>query len=178
MSTQTLPEIVRKATDIAAVLMENEGELPPDLELKTDLNAIELAEKIDSYGFVQDELEMRAEYARKMSKQWSDFAKSCDKAVDNINKRIFWAITELGETKLAGNQTEYGLKANPPRVVIDDETKVPQKFLVTETITSIDKKGLSAALKAGESIPGARIEQDMRVARKVSAPKKLKKAAN
>jgi hypothetical protein len=55
------------------------------------------------------------------------------------------------------------LQNNPPAVVLDDETKIPAAYRHTETVTTILKAEISAAIKAGTAVPGARLEQSKRL---------------
>ncbi len=51
------------------------------------------------------------------------------------------------------------LQANPPSVVVEDETQIPALYKHTETVTTILKAEISKALKAGEAVSGAHLEQ-------------------
>lgn len=56
------------------------------------------------------------------------------------------------------------LRNNPPAVVVDDESLIPARWRRTETVTTILRAEIAAALKAGERVPGARLEQGKRLA--------------
>lgn len=55
------------------------------------------------------------------------------------------------------------LRTNPPSVILEDESRIPDDYRRTETVTRILKSEISNALKAGARIPGARLEQSRRL---------------
>ena len=55
------------------------------------------------------------------------------------------------------------LQNNPPSVAIDDATLIPEEYRHTETVETILKAEIGAALKAGEVIPGAHLERSQRL---------------
>ena len=54
------------------------------------------------------------------------------------------------------------MRKNPPSVVCDDEI-LPDKYKITTTTISPDKRTLMELLKGGAVIPGAHIEQSRSV---------------
>jgi hypothetical protein len=54
---------------------------------------------------------------------------------------------------------EMKLKKNPPSVVIDDLTQIPTQYQRQKIQVDIDKVAIKAAIKAGEEVPGAHLEQ-------------------
>jgi len=54
-------------------------------------------------------------------------------------------------------------KKNPPKLVIDDESKVPDTFIKEKITTSIDKTALKKEVQEGLKIDGVRIEQGERI---------------
>jgi hypothetical protein len=73
--------------------------------------------------------------------------------------------SEMERTGLKPKAADLALRlqANPPAVVLDDETQIPAVYRRTETVTSILKAEISAALKAGDAVPGAHLEQTRRL---------------
>jgi hypothetical protein len=55
------------------------------------------------------------------------------------------------------------LQNNPPSVVLDDAALIPDDYRRTETVETILKAEIGAALKAGEAIPGAHLERSRRL---------------
>ena len=57
------------------------------------------------------------------------------------------------------------LRKNPPLVVVDRESELPSQFLVHHQAPppTPDKKAIAATLKAGTPVPGAHVEQRVRL---------------
>lgn len=51
------------------------------------------------------------------------------------------------------------LQNNPPRVEIDDMAKIPKQYIIETISYSPDKKAMADALKAGDKVEGAHLEQ-------------------
>ena len=72
---------------------------------------------------------------------------------------------ELERTGLKPKAADLALRLqnNPPSVVLDDEAKIPTAYRRIETVTTILKADISAALKAGKKVTGAHLEQSQRL---------------
>jgi hypothetical protein len=72
---------------------------------------------------------------------------------------------ELERTGLQPKAPDLALRlqANPPAVVVDDEAQIPADYWLTQTVTSLLKGDISVALKAGKTVPGARLVQSRRL---------------
>jgi hypothetical protein len=72
---------------------------------------------------------------------------------------------ELERTGLKPKAPDLALRlqSNPPAVAIDDADLIPEDYRRTETVTSLLKAEIATALKAGQVIPGARLERSQRL---------------
>lgn len=80
-------------------------------------------------------------------------SRHCRKA-EAIRAAIFSAMEVAELTSLKTPSATLSVRASPPRVEITDEAAIPPVFKVQPPPT-VDKKGIGAALKAGEIVPGA-----------------------
>ena len=55
------------------------------------------------------------------------------------------------------------LQNNPPAVVLDDETRIPEDYRRTQVVSTILKAEIAVAIKAGKEITGAHLEQSKRL---------------
>ena len=55
------------------------------------------------------------------------------------------------------------VQANPPAVVVEDETMLPARFTETVTAVKVLKAEIGKALKAGETVFGAHLERTTRL---------------
>lgn len=74
-----------------------------------------------------------------------------------------WALCRMRETDVKAihqpGQPSVSRRNNPPKVEILNEAEIPQKFRKLELVEAIKKKEISAALKKGVDVPGARLTQ-------------------
>ena len=58
---------------------------------------------------------------------------------------------------LQAEDFSVGLRPGQPRLVVTDETRIPQAYLIAQA-PRLDRQGLAASLKAGAQIDGAALE--------------------
>jgi hypothetical protein len=174
----TLPALVRDAVEIVQLVIKNDGELPDDLDLAKEINEAELADKVDQYGFVQDQLDVQIEFCKKKVAKWTKLLKSFESASKEMDSRLFWAMMELGVSELAGNDERFVLQNNPPHVLVQDESKIPPSYFIPPDppVPVLDKRKILADLKQGVEVPGCMLGREMRVVRKLASAQQLKKA--
>lgn len=91
------------------------------------------------------------------------------KAIENRAKRIRTYLqeqmTRTGITKIECPYFKLSIRDNPPAVVIDAESQIPQEYMrQPETPPPApDKKAIAEALKAGKEVSGAHLERGQRL---------------
>lgn len=107
--------------------------------LSLDANAQAIKERIDALNAVRKSAESRAEHLRQY-------------LADNLR------AAEI--QKVEGPDVVIGWRKSTA-VEIEDETQIPAEFMVMPPAPAArpDKTAISAALKAGKAVPGARLEQ-------------------
>jgi hypothetical protein len=175
MASKTLALIIQESEALINTLLECEGEIGPDLEAQLGMSGHELKSKLDTYGYIIDGLKARSEYAMQRMRQWDAVAASCEKSLNNIKSRVKFALEQLDTPEVHGYEFTFKLQANPQSVIIDDETKIPAEFIITEvkTTTRPAKKEILEAIKDGREIPGAHVERSTRLVTKVSQRKEV-----
>ena len=72
-------------------------------------------------------------------------------------------MERTGLTRIAHPWLALRIQANPPSVVIEDETILPACFKETISMVKLLKAEIGKALKAGEAVFGAHLEQSTRL---------------
>lgn len=91
------------------------------------------------------------------------------KAIENrssgIRKYLLDNMLRAGITKIECPYFTLSIQKNPPSVVIDNPEELPQHFMkIPEPPPPTpDKTAIASAIKGGESVPGAHIEQGQRL---------------
>ena len=85
------------------------------------------------------------------------------KHLENRKKRVLnaymSAMDNMGMKSIMTGVGELKVKKNPPAVIIDDGAQIPAKYQREKIAIEPDKKAIATAIKAGEEVPGAHMEQ-------------------
>ena len=65
-----------------------------------------------------------------------------------------WAMSEAGIGQIQVADFSASLRTGPPRLEIQDESKLPQDYLIPQP-PRLDRAGLLSALKQGSQVEGA-----------------------
>lgn len=154
--TVSLFEIVNVSQQIERELIESGGELSRELELVIDNVGTALAEKAESYIFVTRRLEANAAFFKEEAEKYTRAAKALCNASDRLKDKLKEAMVATGKDEIIGDTMKIVLSDSQPKLVVEDETKIPQSFKIVKY--EIDKSRIKDLLKTGEEIPGASLE--------------------
>ena len=120
----------------------------------------DIAEKLDGYAALIAMAENRAAVRRQRAKELQDLAKSDGALVDRLKKTLKWYFESQNIKKFETVDHRFTLAKNGGKLplILDsvDCDDVDERFVVTETITRIDKEAIRSALEAGEELDYAR----------------------
>lgn len=120
-------------------------------ELVTKAENIAKIESMMAYEVSAIEQEIKRLTAKK---------KTIENGQSRLKKYLFDNMKRLGMDKLKGELFTVSIRKNPPKLIIDDPDKVPASFLtIVPEHYEINNPMLKDALKAGEFVTGAHIEQ-------------------
>lgn len=109
----------------------------------------EIEEKADGYAKVIKTLEGNVDVIDKEIKRLTEKKNTIKNNVTNIKNSLENAMLITGKTKFKTELFSFGIQKNPPSVVIDDESKIPQDFYI-EQDPKLDKTALKNFLKENE----------------------------
>ncbi|HBV81375.1 MAG TPA: hypothetical protein DEB74_00960 [Lachnospiraceae bacterium] len=141
-------------------LLEMASEENMDQKLISDtLEGVEFEfeEKADGYAKVVKMLEGDVEAINNEIKRLTEKKKVIENNISGIKKNLENAMLVTGKTKFKTSLFGYGIQKNPASVSVDDETMIPNKFLIKQE-PKLDKKSLAAFLKENE-VPWAHLTQ-------------------
>lgn len=151
-----LYELSESLARINDELVATGGELTIDLEKLLDECSLAFKEKAESIG------KWRLNLNGEIAALDSEIVRLVNRKVarENLNNRlkeyVKVSMEKAGIEKLTFGSFTFRLQANPPSVEVWNEKEVPAKFItIIPESKSIDKKGILAALKKGEEVPGS-----------------------
>ena len=143
---QTLYEIATEEEDVETLT-----------KLFNEIEA-ELKDKADNVRIVLSKLDKDIEFLDEEIKRLQQRKKAIQKNKENLKSLLALALYQAGIDKLKTPKATFYFAPTPSRVVINDESLIPDEFKVTKI--EIDKQKLKEALKDGLEIKGATLEQN------------------
>jgi hypothetical protein len=99
------------------------------------------------------------EQAKRRKKEIDTYIKGIASKKKRLEKACLYALDNMQVKSILTGKGELKTKTNPPAVIIDDLTAIPSEYVTTKIDLVPDKTAIKKAIKAGEEVPGAHIEQ-------------------
>lgn len=168
MSTEikeTLFNLVVQANSISQALCESGGELTPQLEALMAHVDTAFPAKVESYHIVMERMTVEAEYWKEKASVYLKIAKAHDALQERLKASIKDGMIALGKDEVMGESIRFKLSPTKGALVISDETKLPDEYLMIETKKVPDKEKIRASLEAFATVPGASLEGGYRMSK-------------
>lgn len=157
--------------ELADLYLEDLGKLADlDLDEQTVQDTLEglageLEVKATNVAAFARNLEASAEAIKGAEAQMAARRKSIERRAESIRSYLKTNMERTGITKIESPQFMLSIKKNPPSVYVEAPELVPDQYMrvVPPPPPQIDKKAIGDALKAGEDVPGCRLEQGTRL---------------
>ena len=137
-----------------------------DLDPQTLADTLEslggdLEEKSKNTAFVVRNLEAAADQIDAAMEEMSRRAVAIRKNAERVREYLKDNMIFAGVKKLETPYFVISLRENPPKVCVDDETKIPREYFADPPppAPKLDKKLLAQAIKDGHTVPGAHLER-------------------
>lgn len=153
----SLYEIEKSQLQLIDDLIENGGELTPELEEALAINQQDLTTKATNYGFLIKQLTAECSIIDAEIERLDTLKKSRSKVVEKLKSNMLAAMQVFGVDKIESPVMKISLRASES-VEIEDVNSIPADYMVTKVTTQPDKSRIKAAIKAGEVMSGARIQ--------------------
>ena len=146
----------------AVMALADDDSIPQD-EINNALLTLEdeLQEKgencIKYLGSIQDNIDI----AKANKKKLDEYIKTLESRKKRIEQACIYALDTLQVKSIMTGWGELKIKKNPPAVIIDDVTQIPTQYQRQKIQVDVDKTAIKAAIKAGEEVPGAHLEQNI-----------------
>lgn len=135
----------------------------PDIDpdaLADTLEAIEgeIEVKAENTAIIIRELECEAEKLKAEETRLAERRKAYENNVSRLKTTLYNCMKATGKEKFKTTLYSFGIQKNPPKLIVDDETAIPSGFFKPQD-PKLDTAELKLAIKNGEEIPGAHLEQ-------------------
>jgi uncharacterized protein (DUF2344 family) len=157
MSDLTLFDLGAKYLDVLGKIEEAQGELSPELEAELNAAINEILAKTDGYIQVASEFNVAIQQAKEWEQKFQAKRKSLENQLDRLKARLLEHMQKTNTPEIVGQLGKVKLMHSKV-VTILNEKEIPANFIETVTTTKVLKSEISAALKLGKDVPGAKLE--------------------
>jgi hypothetical protein len=162
----TLPTLYKLTEQYRGLIVLDDEDIPDEVVQDT-LEALtgDIQEKSMNVAAYCRNLEAAADAIDDAAKQMKDRAAKARKRADSVRAYLLNNMQACGISKIGCPYFSITVKKNPPSVVVFDESEVPADLMVQKPPPppSPDKTAIKERLKAGEAVPGCRLEQGVRL---------------
>jgi len=137
-------------------LIENGGELTPELELSLQINKDQLQSKSENYAYVIKQFNGEIDIIDNEIKRLQQAKKVRENSIDRLKANIEMAMNtfEIDEIKTPLIKINFRKSES---VEVDDVNELPQMFKSIKVTEQADKAKIKEVLKNGEIIKGCRL---------------------
>ncbi len=153
---KSLYNIQNEYLSIIQEIEELDGEFTEDQQNALEINESDLRLKSESYVGIIAKLESEIIMAKEMEKRAKEFAQRKQRVIDKLKGRLLDAVNLFGD-QLVG-VTEIKTRKSSVVTVVAPE-KLDEKYTTKKLTITPDKKAIKDAIKAGEKVEGAIIEE-------------------
>jgi hypothetical protein len=121
------------------------------------------AEKAVSVAAYIRNLELEASAVEDARRRLEQHQRALQRHADRLRDYLKFEMEHTGLMKVKNAELALRVQKNPPSVVIDREDLIPDAYREVVATVKLLKTEISKALKAGEIVPGARLEQSTRL---------------
>jgi hypothetical protein len=162
MSNLNIYQIEKEYLELANELIESGGEVSPELELQLTINQDQLEQKARGYGFVVKQMESDVLIIDAEIKRLGELKKARLKTIERLETTVSNAMQLYQINKLETPTLKISFRKSES-VEIDDESAISFAYLKEKITYTIDKAMIKEAIKKGEVVIGARLQQNQNI---------------
>lgn len=138
-------------------LIENGGELTPELELALQINKDNFHSKSENYAYITKQFDGEMDIIDNEIKRLQQAKKSREKTIERLKATIEMAMKTFEIDKIETPLIKISFR-NSESVEVTDVNDLPNEFKVIKLTESADKLKIKDALKSGMFISGCSIK--------------------
>lgn len=153
---QSIYQIQNEFQLIIAEVINNEGEITPEIETALTINKEQLQSKAIDYSYVIKQIDSDCEQIDAELKRLQQLKKVRTNLAERLKDTISNAMNLYEVEKIETPLIKLSFR-NSESVEITNESQLDACFIVTKTVSSPDKKAIKDAIKNGVFVEGATI---------------------
>ncbi len=148
--------IEQNYNQLAEQLIDNDGELTPELSEQLAITEEQLQNKSVAYSFVIKEMDADVEIIDAEIKRLQALKKQREKASEYLKERIKHAMDTFSIEEIKTPLVKINFRKSES-VEVDDVNALPAPYKVVKVTEQADKAAIKAALKDGVEVAGCSI---------------------
>ena len=148
-------QIEKEYLSLVDTLLENGGELTPELETDLSLNKEQLQTKSTAYSFIIKQLESDINIIDTEIKRLNDLKKSRNKSIERLKESLSTAMIIYDIEVLETPLVKISFRNSESVEVLDLSLLDKEYTKVSEPVVSADKIKIKEAIKQGINVVGA-----------------------
>lgn len=163
----TLYEMAADVSALMSIVIDPESpKQEADALARLDALGPALLAKVDRYSAFMAHMESQVAAAKIEEARLAARRRRFEAALDWLQSNAIRVMNQNGWKELDGDTVTLAIRQNPPSVIVDDENALPPEYIRITQTQSVDRNAIKAAIKAGETVPGARLESRQGLRRK------------
>ena len=138
-------------------LIENGGEITPELELALQINKDNFHSKSENYGYITKQFDGEIDIIDNEIKRLQQAKRSREKTIERLKDTIELAMITFDIDKIETPLIKISFRKSES-VEVTDVNELPNEFKVIKVTESADKLKIKDALKSGMFIEGCSIK--------------------
>ena len=145
--------------DIISVLVENGGELTPEIEQALQINQKDLYRKSESYAYAIKELDGEIDIIKSEIERLQALISKRDKSISRMKETVLKAMELYEINKIETPMIKISVRESEVIEIIN-ENQIEPIFKVEKVTTTISKSAIKEAIKSGINVNGVVIKKN------------------
>ncbi|CAB4127026.1 Siphovirus Gp157 [uncultured Caudovirales phage] len=137
-------------------LIENGGELTPELELSLQINKDQLQNKSENYCYMVKQMDAECEIIDNEIKRLQQAKKAREISIDRLKTLLTNAMNTFEVTEIKTPLIKINFRKSES-VIVYDVNSLPQMFKTIKVTETPDKVKIKEVIKNGETVVGAEL---------------------
>ena len=152
-------QINQEYLNLTNEIIEQGGEVTPEQEQQLAITESQLQGKAIAYGYVVNKLEYDCDIIDQEIKRLQAIKKSNLSTIERMKSTVANAMQNFGINEVKSETMKLSFRKSET-CEIDNEKLIPAKFKKEVVTVKIDKAAIKAAIKRGEDVQGARLQEN------------------
>ena len=141
---------------LVSELIENGGELTPELELSLQINKDQLQSKSENYAYIIKQIDAECDIIDNEIKRLQQAKKVRENTVDRLKSTLTTAMNTFEVTEIKTPLIKINFRKSES-VIVYDVNSLPQMFKTIKVTETPDKAKIKEVIKNGDTVVGAEL---------------------